>query len=456
MEDSLDDELRPVRSATSESVYNGSFIQVRVETLVRPIGGTSRFEIVDHPDAAAIVAIQLDAAGQPSVLLVRQLRPAIGRETWELPAGLVRPDERDDPQRTAERELREETGYAARSWRRLTREYPSPGFSTEAITLYLATDVYPMGEKLDGEVDALAWVRLTEALARCRSGEIDDGKTLLGLALAAATMSAPAAGTGSARGGETMPRDTVNLPLGRPPTLDASIQPGGKLDDTLKLDGLLLEEFNYAGNSAYQAMEDRARMFNLYLVLVGVLVSVLVGVYQLSSSSLKTFTQPLTIVLLALAAILGLVFFVKLIRLRQAHQDSILTMSVIKEYYIARFQANNPNIGEVLRWRMKDIKAGERLGSVTFLVCFAVAFLDSLALATAAALAYLVVARPATGDEFTPGALVPAVGIAAAVLVVVLLGQVWYYRVALSHRKERARIEAAQRQVERALAGSGA
>ena len=251
-----------------------------------------------------------------------------------------------------------------------------------------------------------------------------------------------------------MPRDVVNLPLGRMPALNGGVLPGGVLDGALKLDGLLLEEFNYAGNSAYQAMEDRARMFNLYLVIIGVLASVLVAVYQLGSASLKTFTQPLTVLLLVLGGIVGVVFFVQLIRLRQAHQDSIITMNMIKEYYLGRFTDDNPHIGHVFNWRLAGMKAGERLGSVTFLVCFTVAFLGGLAIAAAVFVGYLLATGAPSSDPFTPETYFPAGGIALAALVVAILLQVIYYRIALSGKKERAKIRAARQKVEEALAGA--
>jgi ADP-ribose pyrophosphatase len=445
-------------TATTEQVYAGKLITVRVETLPQPVGGTRRFEIVEHPDAVAIVALRQsepDASGEVQVALVRQPRPAIGRDTWELPAGLVRADERtDDPQRTAERELREETGYAARNWQRLIREYPSPGFSTEAITLYLATDLYsaPGEQGSEGagpdsgmdEISAVEWVPLGDALARGQRGEIEDGKTLLGLTLAA--------GMTGDRGGETMPRGAVNMPLGRTPTLNGGVLPGGTLDDVLKLDGLLLEEFNYAGDSAYQAMEDRARMFNLYLVIIGVLASGLVAIYQLGA--LKAFTQPVALLLLVVGGIVGVVFFVQLIRLRQAHQESIITMNMIKEYYLGRFKDENPNIGQVFHWRLAGMKAGERLGSVTFLICITVAFLGGLTFAAAAIVGYMLYAGASITDSPSLDTFLPAGGLGLVVLVASVLLQVLYYRVALSSKRERARLAQARQKVDEALAAS--
>jgi len=93
----------------TEDIYDGSLISVRVKTLPEPHGGTRRFEIVEHPDAVAIVALRDEARDaqhvEPLVALVRQERPAIDKVTWELPAGLIRVNERDDPEKAARREL---------------------------------------------------------------------------------------------------------------------------------------------------------------------------------------------------------------------------------------------------------------------------------------------------------------------------------------------------------------
>ena len=212
--------MREQRS--SEEFFHGKLITLRVETIPQQGGGTSHFEIVEHPDAVAIVALRYDAANgsevAPQVVLVNQERPAVKKKTWELPAGLVEVNERDNLQLTAARELREETGYLADNWHFLVREYPSPGFSTEPISIYLATHVHPAPDALNTDTPAdpteiahVRWIPLHEALVLCRNGEIEDGKTLLGLSLVQnLLLNEP-----SDIGGYFMPCDATNMPFPR-------------------------------------------------------------------------------------------------------------------------------------------------------------------------------------------------------------------------------------------------
>ncbi len=167
-------------------IYKGKLITVRLQAVPRPDGSVAHYEIVDHPDAVGIVAVREGGDG-PEVALVRQSRPAINAETWEIPAGLVDPNEVEDPKRTAERELLEETGYVAGKVIFLHRHFPSPGFMNEAISVYLATDLHeaPGAPEPDpSEIEKLEWKPFEEALTMCRDGEIVDGKTVIGLWLA--------------------------------------------------------------------------------------------------------------------------------------------------------------------------------------------------------------------------------------------------------------------------------
>jgi ADP-ribose pyrophosphatase len=425
----------PGTPSQGQEVFRGDLIAVRVETISSPDGQTQRYEIVEHPDAVAIVALRNDSAGgAPRVALVRQSRPALERETWELPAGLVRADEREEPQRAAARELREETGYTARTWRQLAHEYPSPGFSTEAITIFLATDL-DMDESPSRDPDILAveWLPFGQALERARSGEIEDGKTLLGLTLAVPFV--------SATGGSVMPKDPTNMPFPRhdPPA------PGAR-DGKLHLETMLMEEFNYAGISAYQAYEDRARMFNLYLLLMGVLASGLGALYQLGGG-LQAFTPPLTFGLLFIAGSLGIVFFVQLIRLRQAHRDSLITMNLIKAHYIRTFTPQYENLQNVFNWRLETIPSDERVGSITFLISFAVAFLDSICLGAAVFFGYTILFVSGGLQKIDNASL--AIGLLAAAIALVLAAivQIVIYRRILSKRRNEERLTRAEKRV---------
>jgi hypothetical protein len=157
-------------------------------------------------------------------------------------------------------------------------------------------------------------------------------------------------------------------------------------DTTLKIDNMLLEEFNYAGTTAYQAFDDRARIFNLYLIVVGVLASGLGAAYQLSGD-IRVFVLPLAVALLFIAGILGTAFFLALVGLSNAHRESLVCMNKVKEYYIAHFKAQLNDIEDAFRWRMKTIPNRERFGSVTYVVCHTVALLCSLCYAAAVGIA---------------------------------------------------------------------
>jgi ADP-ribose pyrophosphatase len=425
----------PDTPSQGQEVFHGDLIAVRVETVSSPTGHAQRYEIVEHPDAVAIVALRDDpSGGEAQIALVRQSRPALGRETWEVPAGLVRADEREAPQRAAERELREETSYTARTWRQLAREYPSPGFSTEAITIFLATEL-DVDSSLSRDPDILAveWLPFGHALERARSGEIEDGKTLLGLTLAATFV--------STAGGNVMPTDPTNMPFPRrdPPA-------PGAWDGALHLETMLMEEFNYAGISAYQAYEDRARMFNLYLLLMGVLASGLGALYQLGGG-LQAFTPPLTFGLLFIAGSLGIVFFVQLIRLRQAHRDSLITMNLIKAHYIRTFTPQYEHLQNVFNWRLETIPSDERVGSITFLISFAVAFLDSICLGAAVFFGYTILFVSGGLPKIDNASLAIGLLAAAVALVLAAIVQIVIYRRILSKRRNQERLTRAEERV---------
>ena len=168
----------------SRRVYDGRVINVRVDTVRMPNGLEVAREIVEHRGAVALVAI--DDAGR--VLLVRQYRHAAGRVLTELPAGTLDPGEAIEV--CAGRELIEETGYTAGHFERIGGIFPSPGFCSEYIHLFLATgltrgDARPEADE-HIEVEAVPW---DQAMQRVRSGEIQDAKSVSALLLADALRS---------------------------------------------------------------------------------------------------------------------------------------------------------------------------------------------------------------------------------------------------------------------------
>ena len=133
-------------------------------------------DIVHHPGAAVILPRFSDGR----VLLIRQYRMAAGRLLWELPAGTI--DQGETPLQTARRELTEETGYRASSWRKLVACYPSPGLLTEKMSLFLAQNLRPGPARTEEDERILPRAfSMREALSMVRDGEIRDAKTMIGL-----------------------------------------------------------------------------------------------------------------------------------------------------------------------------------------------------------------------------------------------------------------------------------
>jgi ADP-ribose pyrophosphatase len=174
----------PERVVASRVVHRGRYLTFRVDTIERPDGSRSERDICGHPGAVAIVA--LDEADR--VLLVRQFRLAAGRALLEIPAGTLDVDPADgsieDPDRAAPRELEEETGERARTWRKVGTFWTAPGFATEEMHLYLATDLTKVRDKLgEDEDEQLELIRMpwAEAVALADAGGIHDAKSLVGL-----------------------------------------------------------------------------------------------------------------------------------------------------------------------------------------------------------------------------------------------------------------------------------
>ena len=168
--------MSELKTIKSEHLYKGRAVNLRVDTVELPSGRRTTREIVEHGDSVAIVPIDTDG----SVLLVRQFREAVERELLEIPAGGIDPGE--EPGESAQRELREETGYLAERMEYLGGFYSSPGFSTEYLYLFLATELRPGPLSApDGEVIELVRIPLDSVLGLIARGEICDSKSIAGL-----------------------------------------------------------------------------------------------------------------------------------------------------------------------------------------------------------------------------------------------------------------------------------
>jgi ADP-ribose pyrophosphatase len=163
--------LESLEPDSTRSVYEGRLLGLTVESW----GGRER-EIVEHPGAVAIVAVDLDGY----VTLVRQLREATRKHLLELPAGTAEPGE--EPLETARRELREECGLTGGEWRELAAFWTTPGFCRERMHLFAAEGV-ERGEPEPADDEELELVRWPLAAVSERLGEIEDAKTLAGLLL---------------------------------------------------------------------------------------------------------------------------------------------------------------------------------------------------------------------------------------------------------------------------------
>jgi ADP-ribose pyrophosphatase len=156
----------------SSMPWTGKRIAVRVDDVERADGHRTRREIVEHPGAVAILAWDGER-----VAMVRQWRHATGQALLEIPAGTLEPDE--PPPETAKRELAEECGLAAASWVAGPRFYTAPGFCTELMHIYLATDLTdaPGQADPDEQLDD-SWMTLDDALEAIDDGRIVDAKSL--------------------------------------------------------------------------------------------------------------------------------------------------------------------------------------------------------------------------------------------------------------------------------------
>lgn len=165
-----------VKRVSSKIVYSGKTVKLRVDEISD--GGMKIREVVEHPGASAILPI----TSKGKVLLIKQYRHPVGKWILEIPAGTLRSGETD--YECAVRELEEETGYKAGRLEKIVTVMPSPGYSTERISIYLAFDLEKSMQHLeeDEEIELLE-MDPDEAIRMVMGSGEADGKTLLALLL---------------------------------------------------------------------------------------------------------------------------------------------------------------------------------------------------------------------------------------------------------------------------------
>ena len=181
--EALHDEPVEVEVTASETVYEGRVWDVRNDTF-RYNGDDLVRQYVDHPGAAAIVALDDD----DRVLLIQQYRHPIRHRDWEIPAGLL-DIEGESPLETAKRELIEEADLHAEDWQPLISIFTTPGGNDEVVHLFLARGLTPVGEAHAREAEEadirIEWVPLADAVSGVLEGRLRNGILSVGLLAAA-------------------------------------------------------------------------------------------------------------------------------------------------------------------------------------------------------------------------------------------------------------------------------
>ena len=168
--------LKPEKKLATQQIYQGRAVNIRVDTVVKADGSKTTREVVEHSDCVAVVVID----DHDNVLLVRQFRHPVGKSLLEIPAGGIDPGE--EPVDSVRRELQEEIGYLPRRIDTLGGFYSIPGYGTEYLHCFLATDLVP-GRLLAEDTDDVELVRvsLDEIPRLIASGEICDAKSIAAL-----------------------------------------------------------------------------------------------------------------------------------------------------------------------------------------------------------------------------------------------------------------------------------
>jgi ADP-ribose diphosphatase len=168
--------LKREETLSSKVIYSGRAVNLKVDTIQMPDGRKTTREIVEHADCIAVVAVD----NKDNILLVKQYRSPVEKELLEIPAGGI--DAGEKPRDAVRREMQEETGFLPRKLVKLGGFYSAPGYCTEYLYLYLATDFVPsqlVAEDTEGIT--LRRIPVKEIPALLDSGKIKDAKSIAGL-----------------------------------------------------------------------------------------------------------------------------------------------------------------------------------------------------------------------------------------------------------------------------------
>lgn len=163
----------PPKVAKREIIRSGRSFDLTVENVTLPNGVNVDMDIIRHPGASAIVALN----AQEEVIMLKQYRHAVGGELWEIPAGTF--DGKEDPLVCAQRELIEESGYEAQTWESIGAVTPVPGYSDERIHLFIARNLNQKTRKPDpDEIIEVHQLPFRQVVSMILTGAIEDAKTI--------------------------------------------------------------------------------------------------------------------------------------------------------------------------------------------------------------------------------------------------------------------------------------
>jgi ADP-ribose pyrophosphatase len=168
--------VKPEKTLATQQVYQGHAVNMRVDTVEKASGRKTTRDVVEHSDCIAVVTID----EQDNVILVRQFRHPVDRFLLEIPAGGINPGE--EPLESVRRELQEEIGYFPRKIDKLGGFYSIPGYGTEYLHCFVATDLVPSRLVAEDTEDIeLVRVSPAEIPRLITSGEISDAKSIAAL-----------------------------------------------------------------------------------------------------------------------------------------------------------------------------------------------------------------------------------------------------------------------------------